>query len=51
MEEATALSHEKNVVDVYNNVWGPSDAGYTVMGPRTLTKLALEEGTAKVRSQ
>ena len=34
---------------MYSNSWGPIDLGDRVMGPRTLVKLALEEGTTKVR--
>ena len=51
VEEATALSHEQNIVDVYTNSWGPSDTGNIVMGPRTLTKLTLEKGISEVRSR
>ena len=51
VEEATALSHEQNTVDVYNNVWGPPDTGNSVIGPRILTKLTLGKGTAKVSSE
>jgi subtilisin family serine protease len=50
VEEATALSHEQNIVDVYTNSWGPSDTGNIVMGPRTLTKLTLEKGISEGRN-
>ena len=49
MEAASALSHARDIVDVYSNSWGPTDNGFSVGAPRTLTKLALKEGTSTVR--
>ena len=48
MEEASALSHARDTVDIYSNSWGPSDTGSVVFGPRTLTRLTLENGINKV---
>ena len=48
LEEASALSHERDTIDIYSNSWGPADTGSSVMGPRTLTRLALEKGINKV---
>ena len=50
MEEAQALSYERDIVDVYSNSWGPFDDGYTVEGPRPMARRVLEEGTRKVRT-
>ena len=44
MNEASSLSFENDIVDVYSNSWGPFDDGYTVSGPEELTKIALENG-------
>ena len=48
MEEEAALSHAKDIVDVYSNSWGPSGSGRDVSGPGNLTKLALEMGVSEV---
>ena len=49
MEEATALSYARDIIDVYSNSWGPGDDGKIIMGPRTLTKCALKTGVREVR--
>ena len=49
IEEATALSYERDIIDVYINSWGPDDDGKIIMGPRTLTKLTLKTGVREVR--
>ena len=51
MDEAAALSHAKDIIDVYSNSWGPPDIGYNVEGPGTLTKYVLQEGVTKVINQ
>ena len=48
MNEATSLTFENDIVDVYSNSWGPFDDGSTVSGPGTLTNIALEMGTTQV---
>ena len=49
MEEAAALSHARDVIDIYSNSWGPPDTGFHVKGPRTLTKQVLKDGVIHVR--
>lgn len=48
LTEASALSYHDNHVDVYSNSWGPSDSGFVVSGPGTLTKMTLKTGALKV---
>lgn len=43
-DTADALIHRLDVVDIYNNSWGPSDNGRTIEGPGILTSAALEFG-------
>jgi hypothetical protein len=42
-QEASAMSHLNNIIQVKSNSWGPDDDGTTVAGPGTLTKQALED--------
>ena len=48
LTEASALGYHDNHVDVYSNSWGPSDSGFVVSGPGTLTKMTLKTGALKV---
>ena len=48
LQEAKALSFNRNYVDIYSNSWGPNDNGFEVDGPGRLTQIALEEGAEKV---
>ena len=48
-QDASAVSHQRNAIDIYSNSWGPGDYGCIVGGPETLTLTALEEGTQLVR--
>ena len=48
MTEGGALSHNNDIIDIYSNSWGPSDAGFLVLGPDVLAKMALEEGAKEV---
>lgn len=48
IQETKALSHASDKIDIYSNSWGPSDGGFTVEGPRTLAKQALENGAKLV---
>ncbi|KNC74951.1 hypothetical protein SARC_12514, partial [Sphaeroforma arctica JP610] len=43
-EEAKALSHALNLVDIYSSSWGPMDDGQTVEGPGKRTLAALQRG-------
>ena len=47
---AMALSHNRDVIDIYSNSWGPID-GFGVAGPRSMEKLALQRGTSNVRDE
>ena len=49
LTEASALGYHNNHIDVYSNSWGPSDSGFVVSGPGSLTKLTLKNGALKVR--
>ena len=41
-DEADALSHELNTIDIYNNSWGPIDSGrIAFIGPQALAALEL----------
>lgn len=42
--EASALQHREDVLQIYNNSWGPEDDGRTVEGPGLLALAALERG-------
>ena len=50
MQAAMALSHGRDVIDIYSNSWGPAD-GFIVAGPRSMEKLALQKGTSNVRDE
>lgn len=43
-DTADALIHRLDLVDIYNNSWGPRDNGQTIEGPGILTSAALEFG-------
>lgn len=49
LTEASALGYHNNHVDVYSNSWGPSDSGFVVSGPGSLTKMTLKNGALKVQ--
>ena len=51
MQEANALSHAMDIVDIYSNSWGPSDEGTVVGGPRTMGQIALKNGTSRVSDE
>ncbi|MCH8922171.1 MAG: S8 family serine peptidase, partial [Planctomycetes bacterium] len=42
-QEAAALSHERDQIDIYNNSWGPPDDG-TTLAPGPLTLQAIQDG-------
>ena len=49
MQEAGALSHENDIIEVSSNSWGPPDDGYIVAGPETLVQMAFQTGAREVR--
>ena len=51
MGEAMALSHGKDIVDIYSNSWGPIDLGFIVSGPRPLTRRVLHNGISEVSNK
>ena len=42
-DEANALSHLNDDIDIYSNSWGPSDNGQTLSGPGPLMIAAFED--------
>jgi Ca2+-binding RTX toxin-like protein len=46
--EATALTHEMQQIDIYNNSWGPADSGI-LAGPGPLTLQALQDAATTGR--
>ncbi len=48
IQEAQALSHRSDVIDVYSNSWGPFDTGAIVSGPGPLLQKQLELGVKEV---
>ena len=48
VEDARALSHENDIIDIYSNSWGPFDGGFVVEGPLTLAQMTLEQGAREV---
>jgi kexin len=46
--EAVALNHEYNTIDIYSNSWGPLDNG-ALDGPSPLTMAAIVEGVTNGR--
>ena len=47
-DEARALSHATEHIDIYSNSWEPLGWGNVVRGPGHLSQLALRRGTEKV---
>ncbi len=48
MQEASALSHLPDDIEIYSNSWGPFDSGVIVEGPGTLLQMAFEQGVSQV---
>ncbi|KAG8184759.1 hypothetical protein JTE90_019355 [Oedothorax gibbosus] len=49
VQEAIALVHALDYVDIYTASWGPNDDGKTTAGPGKLAKLAFEKGVTEGR--
>eukprot|EP00095_Tigriopus_kingsejongensis_P010337 snap_masked-scaffold7154_size3354-processed-gene-0.0 protein:Tk10337 transcript:snap_masked-scaffold7154_size3354-processed-gene-0.0-mRNA-1 annotation:"proprotein convertase subtilisin kexin type 4" len=49
-DEALALSFQPNVIDIYNNSWGPDDETLDFEGPGTLTIAAMRAGAETGRA-
>lgn len=47
-DEARALKHALERIDIYSNSWGPGDKGFEVAGPGPYTQRALKLGIDKV---
>lgn len=41
-QEAEAMAHRNDVIQIKSNSWGPSDTGTTLEGPGALTRAALQ---------
>ncbi|KAI8502544.1 hypothetical protein Bbelb_192460 [Branchiostoma belcheri] len=50
-QEAAALSHKRDHIDVYSCCWGPSDNGRTVQAPGELVSRILEDSTTYGRNK
>ena len=48
MDEALALGHYSDIIEIYSNSWGPSDNGFTVSGPGTLLLRTFAAGVREV---
>ena len=48
MDEALALGHYSDIIEIYSNSWGPRDDGFTVSGPRTLLLRTFAAGVREV---
>ena len=48
--EASALSFNRDYIDIYSASWGPDDDGKTVDGPGHLALKAIEDGVKYVRN-
>ena len=48
MDEANALGHCNNVIEIYSNSWGVADYGYKLGGPGTLLQMTYEVGVREV---
>jgi subtilisin-like proprotein convertase family protein len=48
-QEAEAMDHRNDIIQVKSNSWGPADDGTTVEGPGTLTKAALANAATSGR--
>ena len=49
LQEAAALSHGNDIIEIYSNSWGPSDSGQLVDGPGSLVQLVFKTGARDVR--
>ena len=50
LTEALGLGQQNDYIQVYSNSWGPSDLGFIVDGPGSLTKQALYNGAMHVHT-
>ena len=50
LQEALALTHRYDKIDIFNNSWGPFDDGTLIEGPLTLTSAALEKSIQNGRT-
>ena len=48
-DEALALTHALENIDIYSNSWGPSDDGETFAGLHNIQREALQTGVTKVK--
>lgn len=50
VQEANALSHKNDIIDIYTVTSGVPDSGSEVDGPGMLAKMALKDGATEVRN-
>ena len=48
MQEASALSHLSDTIQIYSNSWGPDDIGNVTDGPGMLLQVVFETGIMEV---
>ena len=48
IQEASALGHMNDIIDIYSNSWGPPDSGFLIGTPDTLLKRTFEGGVRQV---
>lgn len=48
-QEASALNYRADLIDIYNNSWGPADVGFDLSGPGPLVAQALAAGVEQGR--
>lgn len=48
-DEASALTDNNSLIDIYSNSWGPTDGGEIREGPGTLTETAMANGVTSGR--
>lgn len=51
LDEASALGHYSDIIEIYSNSWGPDDSGFTVSGPGTLLLRTYQVGVREVHSK
>lgn len=45
LEQAEAMTHRNDIIQIKNNSWGPADDGQTLQDMGPLTEAAMQEGT------
>ncbi|GAA5482952.1 hypothetical protein Hsar01_02178 [Haloferula sargassicola] len=48
-QEASAMAHKNDIIDIKTNSWGPMDSGQLLAGPGSLARAAIEDGVKNGR--